>query len=278
NDPVLAGRLLSLAGVALCAGGIFVAIKGFVGDSLAAGVGALYFLATMSRFFTGYVGMNDPHLLAQGVMTLGFVALSRAMEHDRWYVAPILAIVTAGFMKHTLIAMPLSGLTWLVVRRPNRSAYFAVVACGATVLGLAFCYALYGRDFFANLLSPRGFNWRHSLGAVGHLQWVAVGLIASIYLAVVRRGDPAVQFSSVFIVFGLWTFFLQKTGDGVAHNAQFELVLGVSIGVGVAFARMPVLPLARRYSADALRVALLVVISLRLVASSRLEPVRLLID
>src|SRR5262249_11890088 len=63
NDPVLAGRLLSLAGVALCAGGIFVAIKGFVGDSLAAGVGALYFLATMSRFFTGYVGMNDPHLL-----------------------------------------------------------------------------------------------------------------------------------------------------------------------------------------------------------------------
>src|SRR5262249_44281502 len=93
-----------------------------------------------------------------------------------------------------------------------------------------------------------------------------------------RRGDPAVQFSSVFIVFGLWTFFLQKTGDGVAHNAQFELVLGVSIGVGVAFARMPVLPLARRYSADGLRVGLLVCISLRLVASSRLEPVRLLID
>jgi hypothetical protein len=278
GDPVLAGRLLSLASLALVAGGIFVAIKRFGGSALAASVGLLYFLATMTRFFTGYVGMNDPHLLGLGVMTLGFIALLRAVECDRGYAPPILLMVAAGFIKHNIIAMPLTGLVWLSLQRQRRLAYCGLFATGAIAFGFALCYGAYGPDFFTNLFSPRGFNWRHSLGGAGHLQWVAVGLLAWLYVGFVRRSDSGVQLCSLLIALGLLSFFVQKTGEGVAHNAQFELVLGVSIGVGIAFARVPLLPLARRYSRDALRIAFLVVICLRLLASSRLEPVRLLTD
>ena len=77
GDTVLAGRLLSLAAVAALAVMAALAIKRLGGNATAAAVGALYFLATMCRFFTDYVGMNDPQLLAQAVMSVGFLMFLR---------------------------------------------------------------------------------------------------------------------------------------------------------------------------------------------------------
>ncbi len=59
GDQILAGRLLSIAAIALAAWGIILVIKQLGGDATAGAVGALFFMATMCRFFTDYVGMND---------------------------------------------------------------------------------------------------------------------------------------------------------------------------------------------------------------------------
>ena len=278
GDPVLAGRLLSLGAVAFTAVAVALAVKRLGGNTVAAGCGALYFVATMCRFFTDYVGMNDPHLLGQAVMALGFVAFLRAVAHDGGYAAPVLLMVAAGFIKHNVIVMPLTSMVWLGIQRPRRLVRVGLLAACAVAVGFALCYAAFGADFFANLMSPRALHWRHAIGAVGRLQWVAVGLVAWLYVGVARRGDPGVRLCNLLIVLAFLNYFLQKAGDGVAQNAQFELVFGVSIGVGLAFAQAPFLPLARRYSPDALRVVFLLGICLRLVASTRLEPVRLLTD
>ncbi len=278
GDPVLAGRLLSLGGVAVCAVGVALAITRLGGNATAACIGAVYFVATMCRFFSGYVGMNDPHLFAQGFMAVGFVGFLRAMTHDKGYAAPILLMVAAGFIKHDIIAMPLTAMVWLGIHRPRQMLKSGLLAVGAVAAGFALCFASFGADFFANLMSPRSLLLRPSLEAVGHLQWVAVGLVAWLYVGVTRRVDPGVKLCSLFILIALLTFFIQKLGDGVAWNAQFELVFAVSIGVGLAFTHAPFLPLARRYSPEALRFAFLLAICLRLVASTRLEPVQLLAD
>jgi hypothetical protein len=71
-------------------------------------------------------------------------------------------------------------------------------------------------------------------------------------------------------------FFFQKISEGVASNAQFELVFGVSIGVGLVFAHVPKLPVAQHYKPDVLRFVLLLAICLRLLASTNYQPIRLL--
>jgi len=210
GDPILAGRLLSLVAVAVIAAGVALMVKRLGGGTLEACIGAAYFVATMCRFFSSYTGTNDPHLLAQAIMTL--------------------------------------------------------------------CFAAFGENFLFNFTSPRIFHLGHSIGAVGHLQWVAVGLVIWLYVGWTRRADPGVRICNLLIGLGLLLFFIQKSGDGVAHNAQFELVFGVSIGVGLAFAQAPLLPPARSFPTDTLRFAGLLAICLRLVLSTRVELVRLLAD
>jgi hypothetical protein len=222
--------------------------------------------------------MNDPHLLAQAVMSLGFVAFLRAVRRDRGFSGPLLLMVAAGFIKHTIVAMPLTCVFWLAMNRPGRLMKSGLLAACAVAAGFALCYAFYGPDFFANLTSPRAFLWKHALGAVGHLQWVAVGLVVWLYVGITLRTEPGVKLCSLLIGLALLSFFIQKTGDGVDHNAQFELVFGVSLGVGLAFAHAPDLPIARRFSPDGLRFVLLLAVCLRLVASTRFEPVWLLTD
>ena len=278
GDPVLAGRLLSLAAVLVIAWSVFRAVRLLGGDATSASVGALFFGATMCRFFTSYVGMNDPHLLAQAVMTVGFVAFLQARSQDRGYARSILLMVAAGFIKHNLVVMPLTAMIWLGLNRPRQMVKSGLLAAFAILLGFAFCYLAFGPDFFTNLRSPRAFMLRHAVGAIGHLQWIAVGLAAWVYLGITRRADPNIRFCNLLNTLGLVMFFVQKTGDGVAYNAQFELVFGVSIATGLAFAHAPVLPLARRWSPENLKFILLLAICLRLVASARLEPVQLLMD
>lgn len=278
GDPVLAGRLLSLGAVVVIAFGVGCSIKRLGGDEAAAGIGALFFMATMCRFFTGYVGMNDPHLLAQAVMTVGFVAFLRAMERNRNYATPILLMVVAGFIKHDIVVMPLTAMVWLGMHRPRQMFKSGILASCSIILGFAICFAIFGSDFWSNLMSPRVFLWKQAVGAAGHLQWVAVGLVAWIYVGITRKSDPAIQLCNLLNILGLLMFFVQKAGDGVAYNAQFELVFGLSIALGLAFAQASFLPLARHHSPDALRFILLLAICIRLLASARLEPLKLLAD
>lgn len=278
GDPVLAGRLVSLAGLVVIAWSVAAVVRHFGGGRLAAACAALYYTATMCRFFTGYVGMNDPHLLGQALMAVGFVAMLRAVERDRGYWLPVVVMVTAGFVKHNLFVMPLVGFVWLGLHRPRRLLPAGLVAAAAVAAGFGLCYAAYGADFFPNLMAPRVMVWQHAVGAVGHLQWVAVGLLAWGYVGVTRAADPGVRLCNILVGVALPNFFFQKLGDAVSHNAQFDLLWAVSVGVGLMLAQAPLLPLTRRYTPDRLRWVLLLAICLRLTASTRLEPVRLLFD
>jgi hypothetical protein len=277
GDTVLAGRILSLVAVAAIAVGVAVAIRQLGGTGVAATIGALYFIATMCRFFAVYVGMNDPQLLGQAVMTLGFVAFLRAADHNRGYVIPFLIMLIAGFIKHNIIVMPLTSAIWICIHQPRQTIKLGLMSVGVVAAGFALCHEAYGPDFFANLTLPRVYNWKLAFNAVGHLQWLAVGLAFWFYAAG-KLADPRIKLCNLFIVLGIVNFFFQKSSEGVACNAQFELVIGVSVGVGLAFAHIPSLPLAQHYKPEAIRALFLLAICLRLLASTNCQPVRLLFD
>lgn len=278
GDAAFAGRLLSLAAVFATGMLVGLAVRQFGGSAGGAWVGGVWYVATMGRFFTDYVGMNDPHLLAQAAMLVGFLGFARAVRRDRGYGVAVLAMVAAGFVKHNVVAMPLAAYLWLAVERPRRLPFCVALGVGAAAAGLALCHAVYGPDFAVNILAPRVLDWRASVGAVGHLQWVAVGLVGCVAVVAARPRDPGVRLVAIFLVVALVSFFVQKTGAGVAHSAQFELVVAVAVGVGLAFAHAPSMPLALRSTPDGLRVALLVALVVRLLASARTEPARLWLD
>ena len=163
GDPVLAGRLLSLVAVVAIATAIALSVRRLGGSGVAARISAAFFVATMSRFFMSYVGMNEPQLLGEAIMAFGFLGFLIARSNDRGYVGPVLVMALAGFVKHNIIAMPLTVFLWLGLHRRREAVKCLCVAAIAIVTGIAICYALFGRNFFLNILSPRHYSLKRSL-------------------------------------------------------------------------------------------------------------------
>ena len=225
GDPVLAGRLLSLVAVIAIAAGIALSVKRLGGSRVAAGISAAFFVATMSRFFMSYVGMNEPQLLSEAIMIFGFLGFLIARSNDRGYVGPILVMALAGFVKHNIIAMPLTAFLWLGLRCRREALKCFCIAAIAMITGTALCYAFFGRNFFLNILSPRQYSLKRALHIFGELEWVSVGLLACLYNAWARRHDARVQLCSCLIAIALCSYFLQRGGAGVISMLNLTSLL-----------------------------------------------------
>jgi hypothetical protein len=211
-------------------------------------------------------------------MAFGFLGFLIARSRDRGYVGPVVVMALTGFVKHNIIAMPLTALVWLGLKRRREFGKCVGAAAVVIVTGTAICYALYGRAFFFNMLSPRHYSVKRSLHGFQDLQWISVGLLACACNGWVSWRNPNVRLCSCFITVALASFFLQRTGAGVDLNAQFDLVIAVSIGLGLAYTQVPLWPLARRFSPALAQAILLLAICARLLASEQLQPVRVVID
>jgi len=184
----------------------------------------------------------------------------------------------AGFVKHNIIAMPLTTFLWLSLHRRREAVKCFCVAAIAIVTGTAICYALFGRNFFLNILCPRHYSLKRSLRIFEELEWLSVGLLACLCNAWARRHDASVQLCSWLIAIALESYFLQKGGAGVDINAQFDLVIAVTMGLGLAFTQVSLWPMARRLRSEQAQAILLLAVCARLLASKQLQPVRLIFD
>ena len=278
GDPVLAGRLLSLISVIAIATAIALSVRRLGGTQVAAVISAAFYIAMMSRFFRSYVGLNEPQLLSHAIMAFGFLAFLGARSRDRGYVMPVLVMAFAGFVKHNIIAMPLTAFAWLAMNRRREALKCLCVAAVVIVTGIAICYVSFGRDFFLNILAPRHYSLKKAIRSYKDLQWVSVGLVACVCNGCARWHDRSVRLCTGLIAIALAAFFLERTGDGVWTNAQFDLVIAVAIGLGLAYTQVPLWPLARRFPPTVAQAILLLVVCARLLVPKELEPIRLLVD
>jgi len=93
GDPVLGGRLLSPIAVVAIAVAIALSVRRLGGSSLAARISAAFYVATISRFYVSYAGMDEPQLLGEAVMAFGFLGFLIARSNDRGFVGPVLVMV-----------------------------------------------------------------------------------------------------------------------------------------------------------------------------------------
>ena len=271
GDSLFVGRGLSIIGLLALAIEIALAVRILAGSLLAGTVGALWFVAIMAHNASFYVGANDPQIAGQAIMGAGLVWFLASDRARRSALPALLLMVLAGFWKHNIIGMPATAVLWLCLRDRRSAAWPVLISFGAAAAGLAICGAIFGPQFFANLLTARAYSVAHLLSQVGHLQWVALAVILWGAWAWCDRGSNAARFTALHAAIGLLACLAQWLGDGVFGNAEFDLTIALGIGIGAAFARVEALPIAPAIGANPARVGMVILLALRLVASGRQE-------
>jgi len=232
----------------------------------------------MARNSTTYVGANDPQLAGLAIMGAGLVYFISLCRRDQSPTPALLLMVVAGFWKHNNVAIPLASLAWLFIERSRfayRSAAISAAACG---IGLAACITIYGPNFLPNLMATRAYGFGNVLGNIGHLQWCALAAMIWAAWAICDRQSPAARFTALHIRLGLFACILQWFGHGVSGNAEFDLILALGIGTGVAFTRIESSWLAKRIGSEHCRDLMIAALLIRLVAADRQETALLLLS
>ena len=225
-NAIDAGRYLSLTSIGVIAANIFLLLRTFGHLSrLTAAAGALWLLALFSTYFSRYAGMNDPQFTAIAVMLVGLVVVLRSPDGTNMLLAGTALMVAAGFIKHSLWAMPLSLFVYMIWTAPRRALVFAATGMVLAAVGLAVCLVIWGDDFVQQLMMPRHASWTAAVGQLDGMSWFVV---AAILFAWSGRGSwhqPFTRFTAIFLVIAFLVDVLQRRGDGVDVNAEMELAL-----------------------------------------------------
>ena len=278
GDSLYVGRVVSLLSVLGLAALIARVVRQLGGGGASAAIAALWFVATMARSYSRFVGMDDPQLTAQLAM---LAALSWFLARDKAGKSagpPILLMVLAGFWKHNIIAVPATVLAWLWLRDGWRAWRPTAVGVVAAVVGLAICIAVYGDVFIANLLTPRPYRIMRALGGIGRAQWILPALATWALWAWSERATFAARFTGVWVGIAFAVFFVQWGGEDILDNAQFDLVIATAVGLGIAFDRIGATGFARRHGIAVARATVMLILVVRLLATFRIEPFLILFD
>lgn len=244
GDPIFAGRIVALLSLLAAAACIFASARRLGAKSEAAVFGALWFVAGL-LVFTDYVAMDDPQLLGHAVAMGGLLLLLRGNV-----VGAALAMTTALFVKHNLVALPLAASLWLMLEDRRSALRFLVTAVTAGVVGLALFWLCFGKGLWSELNSPRLYSFAMvESGVASWLAWGGPALIATGAVLFVSRERFVPAYALVAVLLG--AFF--AGGAGVDMNAWFDAAIAVSLGAALALTRLP----SRMWHAPALAAALL---------------------
>jgi hypothetical protein len=277
GDNLFVGRMLSLGGLVGVAVEIFLCARMLAGGRAGPMIGALWYIAIMSHNSSAYVGANDPQLAGEAIMGAGLVLMLARDAAAKSATPALLIMVVGGFWKHNMIGIPLTAVAWLFLnhgKKAIRPVGMSTLAAGA---GLLVCCAVFGKEFFDNLLVARDYGLSHVLGNIGHLQWSAPALVIWAIWAS-TNSSAAARFTILHVPIGLFACILQWLGDAVFGNAEFDLIFALGIAIGVTFEDMQSSPFAQRFGTSFAQATMVAILIARLVATDRHEPALILLD
>lgn len=270
-DVLYVGRVLSLAATVAAAVAVWACVRSLGGSALGATLGAVWWVASMAKWYSVWVGRNDPHLVALAVMTGGLAYILRHPKSDRALIAIVLMAV-AGFYKHSLVAIPIAALLWLTLHDRRRGLRATLIGFGTVAAGLALCDAVFGAAFFHDMLLPRPYRISRGIGHIGLTQFIAPAMITGVVWAIYRRQTSAGRFVLFFTAIALVTFMGQSVAKSVADNAIFELTIAAAIGLGCAFDDLAVIPKVREWGLERTQVVVVCILIGRLLLSQHVAP------
>lgn len=237
GDQILVGRAVSLVAFLFA-----VVLIGLIGRRLTGDWRLGLLTSSLAMAFLvdvgpGYIGMNDPQMLAHAVMLAGgLLFLSRGRSTFRLLGALVL-MLAAGLIKHNLLAFPLAAVLGLFLQ-DRRSGVRAMVYGGAlTGAALVVCYALFGRLMFDSMLASRPYD-------AGPVVREATDLLVSLQLPIVvsllglvaggLRGDRIIP--SLYLGFGAVIGVGFAGGAGTSVNVYFDFLFALALAVSLGTA------------------------------------------
>jgi hypothetical protein len=246
TEYLFTARILSLAG--LCLSGLLAGLIVWqtARSRAAAWLTGLFLVAIFCANGDGYVGMDDPQLLAQLFFLAGIYAYLRGNRKGWALEMTALLFVLGGNIKHNLIEFPLAVLLDLLMSSPRRAFRFAAGGGLMAVASIALTRQIDGAAYVSCLLAPRSYS------ALDALVKMCVGLgpillptVAALLMASFCWKNPQQRVLALLLFCALTVNAYFNGGHGVAINGVFGSMLAIVLLTGVFWAEFAKLPLGR---------------------------------
>jgi hypothetical protein len=230
GDLIVAGRLVSLVAVGAIGLTMLNLARLHGATTSMSWLAPLWFTAGL-LIFTDYVGMDDPQLLAHAVSLAGLLMLVRYPEKIALAAA---LFVTAFFIKHAVIALPIAAFLWLALEDRRRAMRLAGYGGGFVLVGLIAFRLGYGVSLLAVVATARTYSLDQLVSAFGHwLIWTGPA-IATLAVLAWRVRTSAVRLWAIYaaVAMLIGTYFLG--GAGVDPNVMFDADIALAIALTLA--------------------------------------------
>ena len=262
GDLVLAGRLLSLAG--LLGSALLVGlIAARVGKATRwAWAGGIVFLLVAVSMAYRYIAADDPQWMAEALQLVGLLILMRrgqaGLDGGR-AIAACLVLLLAGLIKHNQVALPIAITIGLAIHdRRALKIWLATGAIGLTAI-LVLLQATYGDAFIDQVLfHQRTLHLAYIGPALVSLSFLLPAVaITVLYVPRLRgwRDDVRLTILAWFAMLAVVLGIFERFGAGVSQNAHFDAVIAISILLGVTLSSF-----SRRHISTVTRLALMTLV------------------
>jgi hypothetical protein len=235
DNLLLSGRVVALtsfAGIGVLAA---IASRSFGGDRIDAVFGSACTLGFCYLVAPSWIMVDDPQSLGEAVMLAALVTyVSDSPDRRRLSLAALL-VVSGGFIKHNLVAIPLAITLDLAARCPRRLLFWLAGCAGLAAGFLGLTELVAGGTFIDHLLSPRIFTWS---GARYH--FMKYLRLFKFPLAVVVLFSQSV-FSNKHAVLAAWGVISIVSAtmfagfEGASYNMFQDGAVFLGIGAGIVF-------------------------------------------
>lgn len=236
GDNIISGRFINFISVIMVSILIFMIIFRKTGFFYCGIISSLTFLIYSETIFWRYFAINDPQWLANSMMLAGFT-LCLYSRNKKSLILSAFLMVFSGFIKHNLLALPISTIIYLYFRDKKSCFIFIMSAFSSLVLLFGVSFAKYGSDFVIDVFeNKRVINWKQSVTTLKKLVEM-LPLFAAFFITMKNR---KAYFNNSFVVFFILPFVflsfvfgvMQASAEGVNYNCFFELLTALSLSFG----------------------------------------------
>jgi hypothetical protein len=234
GDPITIGRIISILSFL-----VLIAAVGSIARRLGASrpetlFGSVLCIGLLGAYHRIYIGIDDPQLLGSAVSLTGllmYVSLRPGLVNN---TLVLVALLAAGLIKQTLIAIPMTIAVDLILRDRPEGIKFFVQALLMTIAAALALYLIFEYRCFTQMLSPRQYSIHAGATlTLGYLIVASVSLpLAILFLArYVRCGNNRLVL--IYLLSALLSGAFLSGGAGIGSNMFVDLAIASSIAAAV---------------------------------------------
>ena len=241
GDTLFAGRLLAFIGLLTAAFATGAIVGMATGRPRAALLTGLLLVGYDAALYPNYVGMDDPQWQGHGIMTLGLLAFVASRRRTGRFATGLLVVsaglmVAGGFVKHLLLPIPLAATVWIALHRREALARWIALCLVFLLAALALCAGAFGQAFLQGVFhDARGWSLDRCIykASTQFITVLPLLLLASFALPAIDR-LPEGKVAGYYALASIAVAIVACGGKGVDRNAVFDLVIALSLIIGLA--------------------------------------------